>query len=210
MFKRAAGYNGAMTAPVASLQAFERVLSEELRPPAYLTPEEVRGGWRQLFPELAACLPAPYPIFGTDEERIITFGYPILISEGIWRLRRELDRLVELETAHRLSGPVDGAGKDQVAAQRARGIAGREADDDGLAPIATEQIPERRNLEVGRVVGWAVGGRHPRPATVRGRPSYSRIHWSSGGGGRSSPAPRSRSPASWKRSGCNRFDRDIP
>jgi hypothetical protein len=109
-----------MTAPVASLQAFERVLSEELRPPAYLTPEEVRGGWRELFPELAACLPAPYPIFGTDEERIITFGYPILISEGIWRLRRELDRLVELEIAHRLSGPVDGANKDQVAAQRDR------------------------------------------------------------------------------------------
>jgi hypothetical protein len=109
-----------MTAPVASLQAFERVLSEDLRPPAYLTPEEVRGGWRDLFPELAACLPAPYPIFGTDEERIITFGYPILISEGIWRLRRELDRLVELETTHRLSGPADGAGKEQVAAQRER------------------------------------------------------------------------------------------
>lgn len=109
-----------MTAPVASLQAFERVLSEDLRPPAYLTPEEVRGAWRDLFPELAACLPAPYPIFGTDEERIITFGYPILISEGIWRLRRELNRLVELETAHRLSGPVDGAGKEQVAAQRDR------------------------------------------------------------------------------------------
>lgn len=109
-----------MTAPVASLQAFERVLSEDLRPPAYLTPEEVRGGWRDLFPELAACLPAPYPIFGTDEERIITYGYPILVSEGIWRLRRELDRLVELETAYRLGGTDDGAGKEKVAAQRDR------------------------------------------------------------------------------------------
>jgi hypothetical protein len=109
-----------MTAPVASLQAFERVLSEDLRPPAYLTPEEVRGGWRDLFPELAACLPAPYPIFGTDEERIITYGYPILVSEGIWRLRRELEKLVDLETGHRLSGPVDGTAKEQVAAQRDR------------------------------------------------------------------------------------------
>jgi len=107
-------------APVASLQAFERVLSEDLRPPAYLTLEEIRGGWRNLFPELAACLPAPYPIFGADEERIITYGYPILISEGIWRLRRELDRLVELETAHRLSEPSDSADKEPVAAQRDR------------------------------------------------------------------------------------------
>jgi hypothetical protein len=109
-----------VTAPVASLQAFERVLSEDLRPPAYLTLEEIRGGWRELFPDLAACLPAPYPIFGADEERIITYGYPILISEGIWRLRRELDRLVELETAHRLSGPSESADKEPVAAQRDR------------------------------------------------------------------------------------------
>ena len=109
-----------MTAPVASLQAFERVLSEDLRPPAYLTLEEIRGGWRELFPDLAACLPAPYPIFGADEERIITYGYPILISEGIWRLRRELDRLVELETAHRLNGPSESADKEPVAAQRDR------------------------------------------------------------------------------------------
>ena len=116
----ARGYNGAVTAPVASLQAFERVLSEDLRPPAYLTLEEIRGGWRDLFPELAACLPAPYPIFGADEERIITYGYPILISEGIWRLRRELDRLVELETAHRMSAPSDSADKEPVAAQRDR------------------------------------------------------------------------------------------
>ena len=109
-----------MAAPVASLQAFERVLSEDLRPPAYLTLEEIQGGWRDLFPELAACLPAPYPIFGTDEERIITYGYPILISEGIWRLRRELDKLVELEVAHRLSSSSDSADKEPVAAQRDR------------------------------------------------------------------------------------------
>jgi len=113
-----------VTAPVASLQAFERVLSEDLRPPAYLTLEEIRGSWRDLFPELATCLPAPYPIFGADEERIITYGYPILISEGIWRLRRELDKLVELETAHRLSAPADSADKEPVAAQRDRYVRG--------------------------------------------------------------------------------------
>ncbi len=109
-----------MASSPATQQAFQRVLTEDLRPPAYLTPEEVRGGWRDLFPELAACLPAPYPIFGTDEERIITYGYPILISEGIWKLRRELDKLVLLETKHRMGGPGGGTTKDHVAAQRDR------------------------------------------------------------------------------------------
>ncbi len=104
----------------SSEQSFQRVLTEDLRPAAYLTPEDIRGGWQQLFPELARCLPAPYPIFGTDEERIITFGYPILVSEGMWKLRRELDRLVELETAFRIAGPSESVDKERVATQRDR------------------------------------------------------------------------------------------
>jgi hypothetical protein len=103
-----------------SKQAFQRVLTEDLRPPAYLTPEEIRGGWQDLFPDLARCLPAPYPIFGTDEERIITHGYPILVSEGMWKLRREVDRVVELETAYRAGGPSEKVDKDKIATQRDR------------------------------------------------------------------------------------------
>jgi hypothetical protein len=99
------------------MQAFHRVLTEDLRRPIYLTSEEVRGNWTELFPNLAACLPAPYPIFGTDEERIITYGYPILISDGIWRLRRELEKAVTIETEYRLAG---GGEKDQVMQQRDR------------------------------------------------------------------------------------------
>jgi hypothetical protein len=72
-----------MTPKSGSTQAFHRVLTEDLRQPLYLTHEEVRGAWRDMFSELAACLPAPYPIFGTDEERIITYGYPILISDDM-------------------------------------------------------------------------------------------------------------------------------
>jgi hypothetical protein len=104
----------------SSEQAFQRVLTEDLRPPAYLTPEEIRGGWQDLFPELARCLPAPYPIFGTDEERIITHGYPILVSEGMWKLRRELDRVVELETAYRAGGPSETVDVDKIATHRDR------------------------------------------------------------------------------------------
>jgi hypothetical protein len=110
-----------MTPRTGSMQAFHRVLSEDLRQPVYLTTEEVRGGWCDLFPELAASVPAPYPIFGTDEERIITYGYPILISDGMWRLRRELEKHVSLETDYRLSNALDGSGeKDQVMTQRHR------------------------------------------------------------------------------------------
>ena len=107
----------------AARQAFQRVLSEDLRPPAYLTNEELQGGWCDLFPDLALSLPAPYPIFGADEEKIITYGYPILVSEGMWTLRREVEKLVVLEVKHRLGGPateVDATNKDQVAAQRDR------------------------------------------------------------------------------------------
>lgn len=107
----------------AARQAFQRVLSEDLRPPAYLTNEELQGGWCDLFPDLALSLPAPYPIFGTDEEKIITYGYPILVSEGMWTLRREVEKLVVLEVKHRLGGPAtdaDSTNKDQVAAQRDR------------------------------------------------------------------------------------------
>jgi len=106
-----------MTPTSSSMQAFQRVLTEDLRRPIYLTSDEVRGGWTELFPNLAACLPAPYPIFGTDEERIITYGYPILISEGIWRLRQELDKAVTLETEYRLDGRAD---KEPVMLQRER------------------------------------------------------------------------------------------
>jgi hypothetical protein len=109
-----------MTPRSGSMQAFHRVLTEDLRQPLFLTPEEVRGGWSEVFPELAVCLPTPYPIFGTDEERILTYGYPILVSDGMWRLRRELDKLIELETQFRLHELGGQGDKQQVMVQRDR------------------------------------------------------------------------------------------
>ncbi len=110
-----------MTPTTASLQAFRRVLTEDLHQPVYLTPEELRGSWCDLFPELAACLPAPYPIFGTDEERIITHGYPILISDGMWKLKQELDRLIAHEADFRLAAAADvRRSRDQLMVQRDR------------------------------------------------------------------------------------------
>jgi len=110
-----------MTPTASSLQAFRRVLTEDLRQPMYLTPDEVRGAWCDLFPELAACLPAPYPIFGTDEERIITHGYPILISDGMWKLKQELDRLIAQQAEYRLTAGRGVRGdRDQGMVQRDR------------------------------------------------------------------------------------------
>jgi hypothetical protein len=85
-----------------TLDAFRQVLSEELRNPLYLTQEEVDGGWSDLFPVLAASMPAPFPIFNRDEEKVLTWGYPLLLSEGVLKLRRDLESLVEAEFDYRL------------------------------------------------------------------------------------------------------------
>jgi len=66
-----------------------------------LTSDEIVGGWRDLFPSLAACLPSPYPIFGQDEEKVVTYGYPVLRSDGLRQLKRNLDNLVNAEVEYR-------------------------------------------------------------------------------------------------------------
>jgi hypothetical protein len=85
-----------------SLDAFRQVLQEDLQHPQYLTPEEVGGSWSELFPALAASLPAPFPIFGRDEERVVTWGFPILLSEGVLKLRRDLENLISAEVQNRM------------------------------------------------------------------------------------------------------------
>jgi hypothetical protein len=89
------------------LRVFQLVLAEELRRPVILTPDEVVGGWRNLFPNLAASLPTPYPIFGHDEEKIVTHGYPVLRSDGLRQLQRSLDHLVNAEVEYRLACELD-------------------------------------------------------------------------------------------------------
>ncbi len=110
-----------MALPEAPPDKFRRILQEDLRNPAYLTPEEVAGGWQDLFPALATSLPAPSPIFGLDEERIVTWGYPVLLSEATQKLQNDLERLVRAELDYR-SRPTRGLEPDkrQVMAQRDR------------------------------------------------------------------------------------------
>ncbi|MFV2071638.1 MAG: hypothetical protein ACC742_03185 [Thermoanaerobaculales bacterium] len=110
-----------MTQPGGSMDTFQRVLKEDLRAPVYLTPKEVDGGWRELFPALATSLPAPFPIFGRDEERVVTHGYPVLLSEGTLKLRRDLEGLVEAEVEYRLRTRAEGGhDKRRVMTQRDR------------------------------------------------------------------------------------------
>ncbi len=100
---------------------FQLVLTDELRRPVALTSDEVGGGWKELFPNLAACLPPPYPIFGSDEEKVVTYGYPVLRSDGIRQLHRGLDNLVSAEVKYRLASEFDHeADKRGVMAERDR------------------------------------------------------------------------------------------
>jgi hypothetical protein len=104
-----------------SMDAFRQVLQEDLKHPIYLTPAEVGGGWCDLFPALATSLPAPFPIFGRDEEKVVTWGYPLLLSDGVLKLRRDLDGLVAAEMECR-TRPQAGNGDDKqrMMAQRER------------------------------------------------------------------------------------------
>ena len=102
-------------------RVFQLVLTDELRRPVVLTSDEVGGGWRDLFPTLASCLPPPYPVFGQDEEKVVTYGYPVLRSDGIRQLQRNLDSLVKAEVGYRLASEFDQtAGKRGVMAERDR------------------------------------------------------------------------------------------
>ena len=100
-----------------SLDAFRNVLKEDLQHPLYLTPEEVGGGWCEIFPALATSLPAPFPIFGRDEEHVVTWGYPLLLSDGVRRLRRDLDNLIRSEVQLPFAAA---AGKQRAQTDRAR------------------------------------------------------------------------------------------
>ena len=82
---------------------------------------------RQCLPQVRArqaitvTLPAPYPIYARDEERIVAHGFPVLISPGIQQLRREIERHVVLETDFRLASTTEGeSDKREVMAQRER------------------------------------------------------------------------------------------
>ncbi len=81
---------------------FGQILRASLPRPLFLTEEELDGKWREALPELSGHLPAPYPVFGLDEENIVAWGYPILISEGMRRLHRQLEGLVGREMEYRL------------------------------------------------------------------------------------------------------------
>ncbi len=119
--ERLTRYNGGMRRDEKSMGAFRQVLQEDLKHPVYLTPEEVGGGWCDIFPALATSLPAPFPIFGRDEESVVTWGYPVLLSDGVLKLRRDLDGLIRAEMEYRTQ-PQTGNGDDKqrMMAQRER------------------------------------------------------------------------------------------
>ncbi len=80
----------------------EEVVARDLRSPLYLTPEEADGRWRDLFPERAAFIPPPYPIFGTDEHTILTYAYPISRTETSHKLFKLIKNHTGALTTHQI------------------------------------------------------------------------------------------------------------
>ncbi len=99
----------------------QRVLEQDLAHAVFLTQVEAGGGWSTLFPELEQSFPTPYPIFADDEETVLAYGYPVLVTSGMQQLRTELDHHVELETEYRVAvAGGESPEKGRVMAQRER------------------------------------------------------------------------------------------
>ncbi len=97
-------YNGLVEAVNSGqVDAFGQVLAEEVADPVFLTAAEIQGGWRATFPKLAEGLPSPYPIFAEGDDAVVSRGYPVLLSEGVRQLRRNVERMVADEVAYRVA-----------------------------------------------------------------------------------------------------------
>ncbi len=84
-------------------ESFRSLLARELAEPVFLTREEAKGGWQWLFSELAASLPAPYPIFAVDEEGVVEHGYPVLAGRTTATLTSAVEHLAATEIPYRIA-----------------------------------------------------------------------------------------------------------
>jgi hypothetical protein len=103
-------------------ELLQRVLQRDLRQPLWLTRAEAAGGWTVALPDLAR-LPIPYPIYGQDEEAVLTYGFPVLVTPAVEQLRRELGKHLVIEVDFRLSDTATEAGdKRKVMVHRERSL----------------------------------------------------------------------------------------
>jgi len=94
-------YNRAVGHPGPRGNALDAFLVGSLHRPMHLSSAEVAGGWRELFPEIARVVPAPYPIYSPDESRIVLHGYPVRTSELMERICNDLKEQVVRELSYR-------------------------------------------------------------------------------------------------------------
>ncbi len=100
-----------MSHPATGPGLLQKVLETDLRQPVWLSRAEVAGAWRERFPDLTR-LPAPYPIFGSNEDSVLTHGYPVLITPAVEQLRREMGKHLAVEIEYRLAS-IAGHGDDK-------------------------------------------------------------------------------------------------
>lgn len=115
-------YNGRMTEKGDAAGRFRKVLQQELRRPAFLTDEDLRGEWQASLPQFARSLPAPYPIFTPNEQKILTWGYPVKSSGGLRRLHHQLERQLGRELEFRLLRQPDSDDRRKVMLGRDRWV----------------------------------------------------------------------------------------
>ncbi len=87
---------GRMETPTIKSDRFSRVLQSGLVRARFLRKIELEGQWRRTLPDLTR-LPEPFPIFNADEDAVVVSGYPVYKSEGMLRLRSQLERQIGRE-----------------------------------------------------------------------------------------------------------------
>jgi hypothetical protein len=96
---------------------FSRILRSSRVRPRFLRKAEIEGGWQQTLPELSR-LPAPFPLFNLDEDAVVAWGYPVFRSEGMRRLRTQLERQIHRELKYRQLHAPDADDRRKVMAGR--------------------------------------------------------------------------------------------
>lgn len=99
------------------IDRFSRILRSGLVRPRFLRKNELEGEWRKTLPDLTR-LPEPFPIFSADEDAVVAWGYPVFRSEGMCRLRSQLERQIGRELEYRRLEKPDPDDRRKVVAGR--------------------------------------------------------------------------------------------
>ncbi len=111
---------------------------------SFLTRRQCRGAWREAFGDAADRLPEPYALFAFDEDRVVTSGFPILVSPEWDALTRRVAQLIRGEVAYRVALLLRRAYPKQSLVEERRGMAAELAEifENAIAHDHGRKFPE--------------------------------------------------------------------